>query len=144
MPRTLVRFTWVPIVVAVLTLLLATCASAQSVQYVELKTRPTANGAVLYQEYCASCHGATAHGNGPAAAVVRQPVPDLTLVAQRDGAFDLWHVRLHILDAHGHKGMPDWESAISGSHSDHRTMLVVYNLAKHLEAVQAEPEGRAR
>jgi mono/diheme cytochrome c family protein len=138
MPRTLVRFMWAPLVVAVLTLLLATSAAAQSIRYVELKTQPTVNGAVLYQDYCASCHGATARGNGPAAQLMQQPVPDLTLIAQRDGGFDLWHVRLHILDAHAHKGMPDWERAISRSHSDHRTILVVYNLAKHLEAIQQE------
>lgn len=143
MPRMLVRFIWVPLVVVLLALV-AAVASAQSLQYVELRARPTVNGAVLYQEYCASCHGATAHGNGPAATLVKQPVPDLTLIARRDGDFDLWHVRLHILEARGHTAMPDWESAISRSHSDHRTMLIVYNLAKHLEEVQAEQEGRAR
>src|SRR6056297_53454 len=45
-------------------------------------------GARLYQQHCATCHGAEATGDGPmAAALILQP-PDLTaLAAGNDGVF---------------------------------------------------------
>ncbi|MBM4259473.1 MAG: cytochrome c [Deltaproteobacteria bacterium] len=33
---------------------------------------PPPTGAVLYQQYCASCHGPTGKGNGPVAASLQQ------------------------------------------------------------------------
>jgi mono/diheme cytochrome c family protein len=35
-------------------------------------------GAALYQAHCAACHGASGQGDGPMAAVLTLPMPDLT------------------------------------------------------------------
>ncbi|SFC89794.1 c-type cytochrome [Tropicimonas isoalkanivorans] len=46
-------------------------------------------GQAVFAEACASCHGANAKGNGPHAAMLSVPVPDLTSFARRnDGDFD--------------------------------------------------------
>ena len=42
-------------------------------------------GAASFQQYCASCHGTDARGNGPAAAALRTRPADLTRIAARRG-----------------------------------------------------------
>ncbi len=43
-----------------------------------------------YMDACAGCHGSEARGDGPTAALLTVPVPDLTRFAARnDGAFDV-------------------------------------------------------
>jgi mono/diheme cytochrome c family protein len=47
------------------------------------------SGQAVFAEACASCHGASAKGDGPHAAMLSVPVPDLTTFARRnDGDFD--------------------------------------------------------
>jgi mono/diheme cytochrome c family protein len=43
------------------------------------------DGPTAFAENCAVCHGADARGNGPAAAGLEVPPPDLTLIASRNG-----------------------------------------------------------
>src|SRR5690349_14892279 len=51
-------------------------------------------GAKIYQYYCATCHGVDARGHGPAAVALKNPVPDLTVIARRsDGKFPYQQVR---------------------------------------------------
>lgn len=46
-------------------------------------------GPQAYQEACQGCHGEAARGDGPKAALLSEPVPDLTRFAARnDGIFD--------------------------------------------------------
>ncbi|MDV7142639.1 cytochrome c [Tropicimonas sp. TH_r6] len=46
-------------------------------------------GEVYFFETCAGCHGPGALGDGPTAALLSVPVPDLTRIArQNDGVFD--------------------------------------------------------
>ena len=54
--------------------LLAACVQEQTV-----------DGARTFADNCAGCHGADARGNGPAAAGLPVPPPDLTLIAARNG-----------------------------------------------------------
>ncbi len=42
-------------------------------------------GAALYRSYCAGCHGVAAAGDGPLAALLTVPTPDLTALAARNG-----------------------------------------------------------
>lgn len=42
-------------------------------------------GSDLFRAYCASCHGADAKGSGPAASALKAKVPNLTLLAKRNG-----------------------------------------------------------
>lgn len=47
-----------------------------------------ANGARLYEDHCAVCHGPGLHGDGPMASILLIPPPDLTQIAARfDGVF---------------------------------------------------------
>lgn len=71
-------------------------------------------GADLYRSYCASCHGQTARGDGPAGAALKVPAPDLTALARRNGGrFPDGHVYQVIewggaIASHGSRKMPVW------------------------------------
>jgi mono/diheme cytochrome c family protein len=76
-------------------------------------------GAELFVTHCASCHGADALGDGPAAPALSPPPPGLTRIAARsggvfpessiarkiDGRFDL--------PAHGSREMPIWGARLA-------------------------------
>jgi mono/diheme cytochrome c family protein len=74
-----------------------------------------ADGAGLYRDHCASCHGAKALGNGPFTFALRIVPPNLTTLAQRNGgSFPRDRVRRVIegagVRAHGDREMPVWGS----------------------------------
>lgn len=75
---------------------------------------PDMSGRELYRQFCASCHGAKAHGDGPVAQSLKSKVPDLTRIASRQGgAFPAESVRrtisgLDVRAAHGTHDMPVW------------------------------------
>jgi mono/diheme cytochrome c family protein len=77
------------------------------------------DGRVVYQTYCASCHGVKADGAGPAAAALRHAPPDLTKFAlSNGGVFPAERLR-RIIDgkdvvAHGSPEMPVWGAAFRG------------------------------
>jgi mono/diheme cytochrome c family protein len=71
-------------------------------------------GVRLYQVFCSSCHGLTAHGDGPVQPLLRSGVPDLTRISERrGGTFPREEIR-EIIDgrtaflAHGTARMPVW------------------------------------
>jgi len=70
-------------------------------------------GALEYENSCQACHGAKAKGDGPMAAFLTIPVPDLTTIAKRnDGRFPVAEV-MEIIDGRrdvsGHGSpMPVW------------------------------------
>ena len=72
------------------------------------------DGGNLFQGYCASCHGRDAKGQGPVAAMLKVPPPDLTQIALRNGGhFDSSKVAAFIdgrvdVIAHGRREMPVW------------------------------------
>jgi mono/diheme cytochrome c family protein len=72
------------------------------------------SGRVLYQFYCATCHGPDAKGNGPMALALKTPPADLTTLAKRhDGKFPADYVT-RLLQfggssrTHGSADMPAW------------------------------------
>jgi mono/diheme cytochrome c family protein len=73
-----------------------------------------ASGKQTYTHYCASCHGADARGDGPAASVLKTAPPDLTTLAKRhDGKFPYDYVSDVLrfgtrINAHGSSDMPIW------------------------------------
>ena len=73
-------------------------------------------GRHLFATYCASCHGVTGRGNGPAAEELRRRPADLTQLAKRNGGV-FNGARIHgIVDgravkAHGTMEMPVWGDA---------------------------------
>jgi len=74
-------------------ILMRTCASLISVVLVALMwaasceagEAPDMTGAELYKEFCATCHGVSGHSDGPVALSLKRRVPDLTLIAKRNG-----------------------------------------------------------
>jgi mono/diheme cytochrome c family protein len=75
------------------------------------------HGRGLYLAHCAACHGPAL--NGVAGASV--PVPDLSLIAVRDGGFKALHVRAHVAEgtpipqgaARAAGEMPNWQRSFA-------------------------------
>jgi hypothetical protein len=106
-----------------------------------------APGAVYYRQYCATCHGATGQGDGPAADALRVRPSDLTRIAlRRQTEFPRTEIA-EIIDgrssilAHGSREMPIWgwvfaagigESGIS----EERSRARIRSLVLYLESIQ--------
>lgn len=101
-----------------------------------------ARGRKLYNQYCASCHGMDAKGNGPVASELKTAPSNLTTIAQRHGGkFDAIHVQLNIdgekeVPAHGSRDMPVWGSYFRSTKGESYAKMNVYALAEYLKAVQ--------
>jgi len=102
------------------------------------------SGAVIYEQYCAACHGANGKGGGPAAASLKVPPPDLTTLAKRhDNKFPDDYVSKVLLfgpgtPAHGSPTMPTW-GPIFGVLDRLNTRAVhlrVKNLSDYLASLQ--------
>jgi len=108
-------------------------------------------GADLYQFYCSSCHGVTAHG-GAARSTQHRPAPDLTALArQNNGAFPRERVRDAITfgagapgeGAHGTADMPVWGTVFRGlDATDTLTAIRIENLVTYLASLQETPGGQ--
>jgi len=101
-------------------------------------------GPDLFREYCAPCHGADAKGNGPAASALKAKVPDLTLLAKRNGGtFPAAQVRKTVtgdsmVQAHGSREMPVWGPIFHQVEEDvDRGNVRIDNLVKYLASIQA-------
>jgi mono/diheme cytochrome c family protein len=103
-----------------------------------------ASGKQTYMQYCASCHGVDAHGNGPAAFVLKTPPPDLTTLAKRhDGKFPYEYVSDVLrfgtrIVAHGSSDMPIW-GPIFGSMDNYDLVAVrkrIKDLSDYLASLQ--------
>jgi len=103
------------------------------------------DGASIFQVYCAACHGPDGRGHGPASKALRQGVPDLTRLSQRNGdAFPAIHVRTmimfgadEVLPAHGSKEMPIWGPIFHEIEFDRDLGIVrLENVIKYLESIQ--------
>jgi mono/diheme cytochrome c family protein len=103
------------------------------------------SGEQMYAAYCASCHGANARGDGPAASALNKRVPDLTaLAAQNEGRYPGHRVMLVLSQfdtshGRGSADMPDWYPALrSLSRSyPYTAHLRAFNLANYLKTLQA-------
>ena len=75
------------VLLALLTLVLAMPAFAGGVQVKRETARPidSVQGVDLYNAYCAVCHGKDGKGSGPAAVALKAPMPDLTVLAKKNG-----------------------------------------------------------
>ena len=76
--------------------------------------RTRIDGKVMFDSYCAVCHGKAAKGDGPAASALKTKPKDLTMLSfDNAGAFPEVRVRRYIegLDevaSHGSRDMPMW------------------------------------
>ncbi len=103
------------------------------------------NGAQLFRENCASCHGASGQGNGPMAAQLRKTPPDLTRFAQRNGGTFPSELVRQIIDgrdvaSHGDRAMPVWGDAFRRSGRDVTDAAAdarIEALVRFLQSIQA-------
>ncbi len=100
-------------------------------------------GPDLYRMYCATCHGRDGKGGGPAAAALKVPPPDLTVLARRqNGVFPAFEVETIIrggtaVAAHGSDEMPVWGPIFRAlDPSDARVKVRIASLVSHLESIQ--------
>ena len=102
------------------------------------------DGDKLFGNYCAACHGARGAGNGPMTPALKTKVPDLTLIAKRNGGtFPTDLVQAMVSGekpaglSHGTREMPVWGPIFSSDISDRDYgKLRVYNVTKYLESLQ--------
>lgn len=102
------------------------------------------DGQELFQTYCASCHGTTGVGNGPAAGALRQrPANPTTYTVANGGTFPT--VKLHrVIDgrdvmAHGSSEMPVWGNAFKISHdglTEDSVTARIDAIVRYLESIQ--------
>jgi mono/diheme cytochrome c family protein len=118
--------------------------SAQTRNQRQPPIRPV-DGASIFRNSCAACHGLDGRGNGPVAKVLKRDVPDLTSLSQHnDGAFPTIHVqtiimfgRDDLLPAHGSKQMPIWGPIFHEIEFDQDLGNVrLENVTKYLESIQ--------
>ena len=98
----------------------------------------------MYIAYCASCHGQDGTGNGPAAAALKTPPTDLTLLAAKNGGkFPDAHIAEiikgdRLTAAHGNKDMPVWGPVFltMAQHDTAQEQLRIRNLTTYLQSIQ--------
>jgi mono/diheme cytochrome c family protein len=142
-------------VCALFYLLLFLAAPAARAQDTQTKTKPVpvkptsvGSGKQMFNEYCASCHGKNAKGDGPAAPALKEPLPDLTSLARRNGGkYPEAHVETVIRfgaeanAAHGSEDMPVWGpifGSMSGSSRSPEVQLRISKLAHYLGTLQVK------
>ncbi len=108
---------------------------------------PGDDGRALYRASCASCHGLTAHGDGPMAPQLKHVVPDLTgYTARNGGVFPSARLE-QVIDgrgvaSHGTREMPVWGDAFrsaKGGPSAEMVKARITAIVRYLESLQARP-----
>jgi len=97
------------------------------------------NGKVLFEKYCASCHGIDGRGGTELAKLFEIDPPDLTRIATRRGGWFPEVVLKEIVDgrfaAHGRREMPVWGETLT---RDQITLVT-----EHLYGLQDNPTSVA-
>jgi mono/diheme cytochrome c family protein len=100
----------------VLTAAAAVFAQGPAAQKSRVRQPDLATGKDTFTKYCASCHGVSGKGDGPAAAAFKPPPMDLTALSKsHDGKFPASYVSAVLkfgrnVLAHGDVDMPVWGS----------------------------------
>ena len=133
-------------------LLIAIIAHAQDdkaqpqVKHIPAPATTAASGKEMFKSYCASCHGQSAKGDGPAAAALKSAPADLTLLTKSNsGKFPSERVMSILrgqatVTAHGNRDMPVWGPVfwhISQGHESEVQQRIV-NLTRYIETLQAK------
>jgi len=102
------------------------------------------DGQALFQAYCAVCHGVQGRGEGPMAASLKVPPPDLTRIAARHGGAypDALMQRIiageeRLPSGHGTRNMPVWGPVFSQVAWDQDLgRLRIHNLSGYIRRLQ--------
>lgn len=106
---------------------------------------PANNGRQMFVSYCAPCHGVEGKGNGPAAAALKIPPTDLTVLSKKNhGRFPDTHIVAVMqfgadVPAHGSSQMPVWGpifDKMSPANAQEK-QLRINNLSRYIESLQA-------
>jgi mono/diheme cytochrome c family protein len=120
-------------------------AQTKVVKVVPVHNTRSLDGAVLFREYCAVCHGVDAKGGGPAADALKRTPSDLTQLSRKNGGkFPTLAVQMNLKGSpevaeHGTSEMPMWGQAFSqvGQNKDFVEMRL-FALTKYVEQIQAK------
>jgi mono/diheme cytochrome c family protein len=113
----------------------------------KLPSNNAAMGSYFYKTYCASCHGASARGDGPLAGSMRRRPANLTEIAKRNKGVYPNELVYKIIDGrqplagHGGPDMPIWGDAFlrSAETSTEETVRHrIQALVDYLETIQAK------
>ena len=121
-------------------------AAKPEIKHVPAVYTDPSSGKEMYQQYCASCHGADGKGDGPAAPALKMSATNLTTMAAKNGGtFPAAHVAAVIqgdamTPAHGSKDMPVWGPIFMsiGGHSAAEVQLRIRNLTNYLQSLQGK------
>jgi len=117
-----------------------------TIQHVPIQSTSAASGKGMFNSYCAVCHGTEGKGNGPAAAALKTPPADLTVLSKNNGGkYPALKVSSAIrgdvdVPAHGNKEMPIWGrlfTEISGGHESEVVQRIA-NLNHYVESLQVK------
>lgn len=111
---------------------------------------PLVSGELLYQRYCAPCHGREGRGDGPLAGTLEPKPSDLTQFRARlGGSYSLDQLTQVIdgrrtLRVHSTNPMPTWGEAFEKSlrespYARGMTILQIHDLAAYLDSLQSVP-----
>jgi mono/diheme cytochrome c family protein len=120
--------------------------SQTTIKHAPITRTSPASGEEMYNAYCAVCHGKDAKGDGPAAAALKTPPPDLTTLAQgHNGKYPAAYVESVIRfgagspPVHGTKDMPMWGPALASVSSTPEVVTIRINVLTHyIETLQAK------
>jgi mono/diheme cytochrome c family protein len=98
-------------------------------------------GRKLFNQYCATCHGITAKGEGPVAEALKSGPPDLTAIQKAGEKFPFYRVQTKIdgekeVTAHGPSKMPVWGTVFRRTSGELQRHADVYALVKYIESLQ--------
>lgn len=137
---------WKTLTTAVTLALMTLAGSAATAQQNPGATARSEEGRTLFLTYCSSCHGTSAHGDGPVAADLLTRPADLTLLATRaEGAF-LAAIIQRIIDgrdryikAHGSIEMPVWGDAFKREGlSEEAIKARIEAIVRYLKSIQQQ------
>ncbi len=102
------------------------------------------SGKQMYINYCAPCHGVDGRGNGPAAAALRIPPTDLTVLSKNNhGVFPETHIVTVLqygveFPSHGSVEMPVWGPIFGKMETVNPQVkqLRISNLIRYLKTLQ--------
>jgi len=116
-------------------------ATTPTIKHDTAKMTKSNDGAQMYTEYCAVCHGKDGKGNGPAATALKAKPADLTQLGKQHGGeisakdFEDKVTGKMMTPAHGAQDMPIWGPVFSTLGNE---QLRLYNVRKYVESLQSK------
>lgn len=137
---------WKTPTTAVTLALMTSVGSAATAQQNPGATARSEDGRTLFLTYCSSCHGTSAHGDGPVAADLLTRPADLTQLATRtEGAFLAAMIQRMIdgrdryIKAHGSIEMPVWGDAFKREGlSEEAIKARIEAIVRYLRSIQQQ------